>query len=52
MSIVGKFFCFCGEEYLHTGEIVEQLDAATVLVRFTSASTFRSPARSRWRRLR
>jgi hypothetical protein len=34
MSIVGKFFCFCGEEYLHTGEIVEQLDAATVLVRF------------------
>jgi hypothetical protein len=33
MGLVGKFFFHCGDEYMHSGEIVEQVDPATVLVR-------------------
>ena len=34
MSLAGKFFFHCGKEYSQSGEIVEQIDAATILVRF------------------
>ena len=34
MSLVGKFFLHFGKEYLHTGEVVAQVDPATVLLRF------------------
>ena len=34
MSLVGKFFLHFGKEYLHTGEVVAQVDPATVLMRF------------------
>jgi hypothetical protein len=34
MSLVGKFFLHFGSEYLHTGEVVAQVDPATVLMKF------------------
>ena len=34
MGLVGKFFLHFGKEYLHTGEVVAQVDPATVLMRF------------------
>lgn len=33
MSLAGKFFVHVGASFTHAGEIVEQVDAATVLVR-------------------
>ena len=34
MSLVGKFFFHFGKEYSQSGKVVEQIDAATVLVEF------------------
>jgi hypothetical protein len=39
MSLVGKFFLHCGEKYLHTGEIIDQITPEIVLVRFEKGSS-------------
>ena len=33
MSLVGKFFFHMGKEYSHSGQIIEQIDANTVLIK-------------------
>jgi hypothetical protein len=32
MSLIGKFFCHMGAEYMHTGKVVAQVDPASVLI--------------------
>lgn len=33
MGLAGKFFCHMGKEYMHHGEVIEQVDDATVLLK-------------------
>ena len=38
MSLIGKYFCHMGAEYMHTGKVVAQVDAASVLVEISRCS--------------
>ena len=46
MSLVGKFFLHCGEKYLQTGEIIDQITPETVLARFDKNSDVDVPNNS------
>lgn len=32
-TLIGKFFCHMGPEYMHTGEVIAQADPTSVLVK-------------------